>query len=227
MKFKLCAALVFAAIGSALPVFAQSAPPDECSPFIPRFGVKCINGVLTAWPPTPGGGPTPSPEPVSVCGARLQPLVPAGEYTMKVGDLLMMINGNPMHPDPASEGTLTLNAGTPPEQDLVLTGLPEGMPPEIRLRQVYPEPAPEWAFLKAPVQGVDLAGMSADLPCNPSELPDLEATFRTRSQDGFDIDNAWRMVALSERHFIGIWTFSPIGTPYPVVGTRSIEMELE
>jgi len=226
-RMLLALTLVFASPILAQTGSAVTEQTEACGLLEIWYEGECVSTVISEGAGSETGEPTgstPDLQPSTLCNAVLSPEVAAGEYIMKGGALLLMVNNYPMHPDPAQEDTLTMIAGAHPASEFVLTGLPSGMPAEIGLRQIQSGSGPAWDFLRTPVVGMDIAAIGFDQPCDVGALPMLEGEFSTRSQDGYDIAHQFRLVALSERHFAGIWNFQAIGTPSPVIGTRSIEL---
>ncbi|MRU16629.1 hypothetical protein FDP25_14400 [Roseovarius sp. A21] len=158
-----------------------------------------------------------------LCLGHVVPADLTGDYTFSTGSLALRVNGQPMSPDKGGEvpAVLTTNADAP--SDLLLTGLPEL--PAIHLTQTMANDGKDWDLSRAPDFELANPELELVLACDLEDLPALSAQFRTQSQDGYDIDNTFRLVVLEAGWLIGLWEFTAIGTPYPISGLRSIALE--
>lgn len=159
----------------------------------------------------------------TLCLGHLMTADVVGDYTFSTGALALSVNGNVITPDPAGQGSVTLAADPDPLTEFVLSGLPAPMP-DVQLNQTTATSGPGWTLSRAPGIAAPNADMELTWACKLKDLPALEGRFRSRSQDGFDIDNSFRLVVMDANWMIGLWEFDAVGTPYPVHGIRSIEL---
>ncbi len=156
----------------------------------------------------------------TLCFGHLMSDTIAGDYTFETGQLQVSVNGNLMYPDGPGQGTATIAAGGDDGPEFVVTGMPAPLPP-IPLNQMGPDETMA-ELSRAPGAGLTNQDLALMWGCQLKDLPRLSGAFRTRSQDGFEIENTFQLIVLDPDWITGLWEFKAVGTRYPVSGIRTV-----